>query len=187
MAKKLANTFEVPSLESSSPEYAGLIAKRQELEQGHRDLVAERSRLRKEIEAAEGSGGQRLSPGVAALLGDKEDSVTALSLRLCEVFADIKDNEAATEILRRRLGDARDRASKIIRDGVRQEYASRVAAVTKAAAALHEARMNYLDLRWQFEAEDVSWTALGPLSIAFLGDHTDGHLVRLIRDGGANV
>lgn len=185
--KKTADSYRVPSLAEASPEYSSLIAKRHELEQSYRDLVAERSRLRKEIEVAESSGGPRLSAGVARLLGDGEDSVTALSLRLCEVFVEMKDNEAATEILRRRINEARDRASKIIRDGVRQEYTNRVAAVTSAAAALHEARMNYLDLRWQFEAEDVSWTALGPLSISFLGDHTDGHLVRLIRDGGANV
>jgi hypothetical protein len=83
--------------------------------------------------------------------------------------------------------EAKGPASALVIATARDEYKRRVAAVTKAAAALHEARMDYLDLRWQFEAEDVSWTALGPLSIGFLGDHTDGQLVRLIRDGGANV
>lgn len=186
MAKKAVEGFRVPSLVEVSPAYTALLQKQLELQTRQSALRDERRALEKQLDALPQST-VRVSSRIAELLGDEQDSAPMLRKQIADLRSVERDVEATLEITLRRILEAKGPASALVVAATRNEYASRVAAVTKAAAALHEARMNYLDLRWQFEAEDVAWTALGPLSIAFLGDHTDGHLVRLIRDGGANV
>lgn len=74
LKKKPVDEFRIPSLSEASPEHAALIAKRQELNEQYSALNAERSKLRGEIEKAKAAGGERLPPGVAALLGDDPDT-----------------------------------------------------------------------------------------------------------------
>lgn len=188
MAKKPTNTFEVMGLAEASTEYNGLIEKRQELEKNYRELNAERSKLRKEIEAAKAAGGQRLTAGVARLLGESaEDSVTALSLRLREVVVEMSDSEAATEVIRRRLSDARDRASKVICDGVRQEYQRRLGAMCDAARALEAARQDHDELLDGLDREDVRKDYLQPVRAHFVGDGKVGYFLKEVREHGYNV
>jgi chromosome segregation ATPase len=191
MAKKPTEAFKVPSLESASPEYAALIAKRQELQDRYSALNAERSKLRKDIEAAKAAGGQRLSTGVAALLGeDPVDSVTALSKRLREVVTTMSDVENAQEVLRRRIDEARNVASKIVCDGVSQEYQRRLGAMCDAARALEAARQDHDALLDDLEREDVRKDYLRPVVPFFLGDRRDGKVSYFLREAkgaGYNV
>jgi phage shock protein A len=182
LKKKPADEFRVPSLGESSEEYSGLLAKRQELQDRYHALNAERSKLRKEIEAAKAAGGQRLSAGVAALLGDDEDSVTALSKRLREVVTGMSDVESATEVLRRRIDEARDRASKTICDGARQEYQRRLGAMCDAARALEAARQDHDALLDDLEREDVRKDYLRPVHPHFMGDRRDGKIGYFLRE-----
>lgn len=73
---KPTDDFRIPSLAEASPEFAALVAKQTELHSRYSKLRAERTKLSGEIEAERASGGQRLSPEVAALLGDAPDSLT---------------------------------------------------------------------------------------------------------------
>lgn len=187
LKKKSADAFVVPSLSDASPDYARQLAKLQELNDQQTELRAEKRRVDEAIRQARSVPGEHISASVAALLGDGEDSSVALRQELAELRRRGADLETAIEIQQRRIIDAKSPASALVVAASRDEYRRRVAAVAKAAADLHEARMSYLDLRWQFEAQDVSWTALGPISIAFLGDHTDGPLVTLSKEGGRNV
>jgi hypothetical protein len=186
MAKKPTDEFRVPSLAEASPAYAALLQKQVELQDRQSALREERRALERQLSALPQSTVQ-VSSRVAEILGDEQDSAPMLRKQIAGLRSEESDLEAALEITLRRILEAKGQASTLVIATARDEYRRRVAAVTKAASALHEARMEYLDLRWQFEAQDVSWTALGPLSIGFLGDHTDGQLVRLIKDGGANV
>jgi phage shock protein A len=183
MAKKSTEAFEVPSLETASSEYAALIAKRQELQDRYSELNAERSKLRKDIEAAKAAGGQRLSAGVAALLGeDPVDSVTALTKRLREVATAMSDSEVAIEVLRRRISEERDRASKTVCDSIRQEHQRRLGVVCDCARALESAREEYELLMDALDAEDVRKDFLPPVRASFLGDRRQGRVFYFLKE-----
>src|SRR3954462_4731690 len=113
---KTTETFRIPSLIESDGNYAGLIAKRDELNDRYRELSGERSKLSGDIEAEKAAGGQRLSPGVAALLGDSPDKLTLMSQRMREVATSMDNIEAAQEVIRRRRDEARNGASKVVCD-----------------------------------------------------------------------
>jgi hypothetical protein len=183
LKKKAADEFRVPSLAEADSDYAALLAKQVELLNKQSALRDEINAADKQLREARAAPGERLSDNVAALLGDAPDSAHGLRKNLIELRRQAGEVEAAIEILARRQTAAKPAASALACAASREEYKRRVAAVAKASAALHDARMAYLDLRWQFEAEDVSWTSLGPLSIGFLGDHTDGQLVMLSKAG----
>lgn len=131
---------------------------------------------------AAGDSGPRVSARIAELLGDEADSAPMLQKQAGEIRNQLADVEAALEIVRRRLTDAKGPASTAVCQTVRPEYARRVAAVAKALEALAVARADYDDLRNQFEAEDVAWSSLIPLSLGFLGDSRDGHIPRFMRE-----
>jgi len=167
LKKKPADEFHVPSLSEASPEYAGLIAKRQDLSERYSALNAEHSKLRDEIEKAKKAGGERLSPGVAALLGDAPDSLTMLSQRQHEVVSEMGNIEAAQEVIRRRLDEARNVASKVVCDTMRQEYRRRLGALCEAARALEAARRAHDELLDDLEREDVHLGHLSPVTVTW--------------------
>jgi hypothetical protein len=183
IAKKAVTEFRVPSHAEVSTEYAAALAKQAELHMRQGELRDEFRAVEKQMREAREKPGTRMSEGVAALLGDTPDSAHGLRQRLVEIRRQASDVESAIEIQRRRITEAKPAASALVCAESRDEYKRRVAAVADAAASLHEARMNYLDLKWQFEAEDVSWSSLVALSLGFLGDHVDGHLVALSKVG----
>ncbi|KRE04725.1 hypothetical protein ASE61_07345 [Bosea sp. Root670] len=178
-AASAAQEFRVPSLAEASPEYAGLIAKRDELLAQQSALSAERSDIEQKIAEAPAPA---MRPGVAALLGETSDSTTGLRARLGEVQKLGVDITAALEIIRQRLAVARTSASKAICQTTRAEYGRRVAAIADALKVVGVARAAYDDLRNAFDREDVSWGSLGPLDLRFLGDAREGQVERFIRE-----
>ncbi|SDC02539.1 hypothetical protein SAMN05216337_100154 [Bradyrhizobium brasilense] len=191
LKKKAAEEFRVPGLAESSPEYAALIAKRQELQERYSALNAERSKLRREIEAEKSKGGQRLSSDVAKLLGDDPvDSVSALSKQLREVTTEMGNIESAQEVLRRRIDEARNNASKVVCDTVRQEYQRRLGALCNAARALEAARQDLDALLDQLDAEDIRKDYLRVITPHFMGDRRDGKVGYFLKEcagAGHNV
>jgi hypothetical protein len=179
--KKPTHEFCIPSLAEASPEYAALLQKQADLYALQSKLNGERRDIQKQIDAA-GDSGPRVSARVAELLGDEADSAPMLQKQAGEIRNQLADVEAALEIVRRRLSEAKGPASTAVCQIVKPEYGRRVAAVAKALEAVEAARADYDDLRNQFEAEDVSWTALGPLSLGFLGDPRDSHIQRFLRE-----
>lgn len=176
-----AEPFRVPSLAEASPEYATLLQKQADLLSRQSELNTERRAFEKQI-AAMPSDGQRVSSRVAELLGDPTDSSPMLRKRSAEIRGELSALEEALEVIRRRLTDAKGPASSAICQTVRPEYGRRVAAVAKALEALALARADYDDLKNQFEAEDVAWSSLIPLSLGFLGDPRDGQIPRFMRE-----
>ncbi|MEY9423597.1 chromosome segregation ATPase [Bradyrhizobium japonicum] len=156
LKKKEADAFVVPSLAEASLEYKALLDKQTELQSRYSELHSERAKLRREIEAEEAAGKQRLAPEVARLLGDPADSVTALANRHREVAVEMGHIEVAQETLRRRLSEARNGASKAVCDGVRGEYQRRLGDVCDAAKALEAARERHDELLDDIEREDVN-------------------------------
>jgi DNA repair exonuclease SbcCD ATPase subunit len=191
MKKKPADEFRVPSLGEADPTYAALVAKRDELNERYRGLNAERSRLGHEIEEAKAAGGERLNADVARLLGDSpEGSVSELSRQLREVVIEMGNIESAQEVLRRRIDEARNIASKTVCATVRQEYQRRLGAVCDAAKILESAREQHDALLDDIEREDVSLAHLRPVRAHFLGDRRDGkvsHFLREVSEAGHNV
>jgi hypothetical protein len=166
-----------------SPAYTALLAKRAELEQRQRDNAVERRTLEKQIAAAPRPA---VRPEIAALLGDDPvDDVSAWRKRLRELRGEDADIEAALGVLRGRIADEKSRASRTVCEASREEYARRVGALAKTVATLVEQREAYYELRDQFEAGDIAWTSLGPLSLGWTGDRYDGHAHRFVRDAEA--
>lgn len=190
LKKKETEDFRVMSLGEADAAYAALVSKRNELQNRYTELHAERGKLRREIEAEEASGRQRVSPEVARLLGDSPDSVTALSARHREVAVEMGHIEVAQETLRRRLEEARNGASKAACDGVRGEYQRRLSAVCEAAKALEAARDDHDALLDDLEREDVNLAYLRPVRAHFLGDRGQGrvfYFLKEAREAGFNV
>ncbi|MBM2715475.1 hypothetical protein JQK88_30575 [Mesorhizobium caraganae] len=171
--------FVMPSLEDSSPAYAALIAKRLALNVARDKLQAERRKLEKEIALDTSTA---LRPAIANLLGDDEDSKSHNFKRVAEIHREVANIDSALEVLRERILTERGKASRIVYDAVRPEYGRRVSAVAKALEAVQAARRDYDDLRNMFEAEDIAWSALGPLTLGWLGDPRDGHIPRFLND-----
>ncbi|EIG56186.1 hypothetical protein [Bradyrhizobium sp. WSM1253] len=183
---KPVDDFRIPSLAEASPEYAGLVEKRQELSDRYRELSGERSKLSGDIEAEKAAGGQRLSPGVAALLGDAPDKLTLMSQRMREVATSMDNIEAAQEVIRRRMDEARNGASKVVCDTMRQEYQRRLGAVCAAAKALAGAREEHDALLDDIEREDVNLAYLRPVRAHFLGDRRDGKIGYFLKECAEN-
>ncbi|MCK1420716.1 hypothetical protein IVB14_05165 [Bradyrhizobium sp. 180] len=191
LKKKPADEFIVPSLADSSPEFAALIAKRQELEQNYAKLNTERSKLLEEIKAAKAAGGEHLNSSVARILGDAaKGSIGELSKRLRDIVTEMSNIEDAREVLYRRTGEARDKASKIVCSAVRHEYKRRLAALCDAARALEAAREDHDALIDDLEREDVRLGYLAPITPHFMGDRREGrifHFLKEVREKGYNV
>ncbi|WP_431014687.1 hypothetical protein [Bradyrhizobium pachyrhizi] len=180
--KKNTDAFVVPSLADGSPEYKALVEKQTELQGRYSELYSERTKLRREIEAEEAAGKQRLAPEVARLLGDPDDSVTALSNRHREVAVEMGHIEVAQETLTRRLSEARNAASKAVCDSVRGEYQRRLSAVCEAAKALESARDYHDSLLDDIEREDVNVAYLRPVHPHFMGDRKQGRIFYFLRE-----
>jgi chromosome segregation ATPase len=189
--KKPVDDFRVPSLAEASPEYAALLQKQQGLQQSYSDLNTERTRLRRDIEAEKAAGGQRLAPDVARLLGDDPtDSVTALSERLRKVATEMGNIESAQEVLRRRIDEARNRASKTVCDTVRQEYERRLGNLCKLLVDAEAARQSHDELLDDIEREDVHNGFLRPVHPHFMGDRRDGrvsYFLKEVKEAGHNA
>jgi hypothetical protein len=173
-----AEPYRVPPL-AMHTDYAVLCDKRAGLLVRQSAVRAEKRDVERQIAETPAPALRR---GVAELLEEAADSTTALRARLAELTVLERDIDAALEVLRQRLAVARTAASRAIVEAVRPEYARRVSAVAHALEAVAVARAAYDELRDQFEREDVSWGALGPASLGFLGEARDGHIERFVRE-----
>jgi chromosome segregation ATPase len=178
--KKPADEYRIPSLAEASPEFAALLQKQVELQNRQSELRKERREVEREI-AVLPSATHNVSARVAELLGDEPDSAPMLKKRLAEIRNAERVTEDATEIVRRRLADARGPASVAVCAAVKPEYTRRVKAMVAAVTALHAAREDYESLLNDLVANDVAWTSLVPMQPSFCGDRHDGHLDRYLR------
>jgi len=178
---KKSEPFIVPSLEETDPAYSSLVDRQAKLIDQQNELNTERRAIEKALRA---DTTPQMRPGVAALLGDAEntDSRSSRTKRLAEISAQLRDLELAIEVQRQRIAAARTQASVAVCNAVRPEYSRRVAACAKALEALAAVRAQYDEMRDQFEALDVAWGYLGPVSLGFLGDPRDGHIPRFLHD-----
>lgn len=181
LKKAAAEPYRIPSLAEASPEFAALLHKQNDLYALQSKLNGELRDMQKQIDAT-GDRSPRVSTRVAELLGDAPDSAPMLRKQAADIRKELADVEAAIEIVRRRLTEAKGPASVAACQISKPEYGRRVVAVVRALETLAEARADYDDLRNQFEAEDIAWTALVPMSLGFLGDRHDGHLTRAVKE-----
>jgi chromosome segregation ATPase len=180
---KANEPFRVPSLAEVDSGYAALLQKQAELTARQAELEREKRAVEKAI-AADTS---EVKPEIAALLGDEPGSKALNRRRVAEIRSEIADIEQAVIVLRQRLADARGRASTAVVAASRMEYARRVKAMVEAMRALDAAHREYDDLRFQFEAEDIAWTSLVPMTPAFLGgaNEPDRRIARFMREAEA--
>lgn len=176
---KKSESYRVPAPEDLDGSLAELVRKDAELGAEYSANSADRRDLEKKL-AADTS--PEVNPAVAELLGDAPDAKAGMRKRLGELNQRNSHISAAREVLRRRIGEARSKASIAVTEQARPEYAKRVRRVVDALRSVQEARDSYQELVDQFEALDVQWTRLGPLTLGFLGDRRDGHVQRFIKD-----
>jgi chromosome segregation ATPase len=146
IAKKAVTEFRVPRLDEVSPEYAELLAKRAGLLEKQASLNSSRKDLERQIAALPASSTDRMSPNVAALLGEQPDSRPILTKTLAEVRSTMGEVEAALEIVRRRLGEGLGEASRAACAAVRPEYERRLSEFCQLLEKLDVARQSHDDL-----------------------------------------
>lgn len=179
LSKKPA-PFTVPTMAETDSEYASRLERLTALSVSLSNLNSERHRVDRELAA---SPPPSVRPSVAALLGDDTvDERVALRTRLGEIKRAITDHEAAIELQKQRVDEARGRASQAVCVAVKPEYSRRVAALVKALEEAHAARMELRHLVDDLESDGVSWTSMGVFEPNFLGDRHDGHVQRLARE-----
>lgn len=171
--------YRVPAPETLDSDLADLEARRSAMQIESAANLTEIRTLEKAIAADKSP---EVRPGVAALLGDPVSGKAGMRARLAELYARQRDLDAAQHAMHGRLRDARSKASIAVTDHARPEYRKRVGAIVDALRALKEARESYHELIDQFEANDVTWTRLVPVSLGWMGDRKDGHIDRFIRD-----
>ncbi|MBS3649673.1 hypothetical protein KEU06_13755 [Pseudaminobacter sp. 19-2017] len=170
-----AQAFRVPTLADASPEYAALIEKQAAIQAEQTTLAAERRELEKQIAA---DTAPEVRPAIAELLGDAPGTKALNRKRVAEIVARERDIAAALDVLRGRIGEARTKASRLVCEQIKPEYARRVAAMCKAMEGLDAAHRDYDRLRHDLEAEDVAWLSLIPMAPQFLGaSHEPGRRI----------
>ncbi|WP_445222128.1 hypothetical protein ACKWRH_21125 [Bradyrhizobium sp. Pa8] len=185
--KKNADEFRVLSLAEADPAYAALLQRQSELSALLSKLRSERSDLDKKIEEQPKSA---YSAGVSRLLGDDEGAAPQLRKRRSEVLGEITDVETALVVIKKRLDEARNGASKLVCDNARPEYARRLGALCRLLAEVEVARQSHDELLDDLEREDVNPGYLRIVRPFFLGDRRDGkisYFVKEAREAGHNV
>lgn len=180
LLSKKPPAFAVPTMAETDAEYVSRLERLTSLTSSLAGLNAERRRVDRELAA---SPVPAVRPSVAALLGDEEvDARVALRIRLVEINRSITDHETAIELQKRRVEEARGRASLAVCDAVKPEYSRRVIALVAALETAHAARVDLRRLVDELEADGVAWTRLGVFEPTFLGDQQGGHVQRLARE-----
>ena len=160
----------LPTLSDVSPEYAALVARRDELQaeqHGHRTELAEISRA---ISAA-APATDRAARAARVIDGDQASlSVADLQQRRGGHQRRLADLDAALEVLDDRIREARMTASAIIRDRVEPQHRALVRTICDRLLALHDASRAYHEFVTELNDGQVAWSALRPMFPAFLGD-----------------
>ncbi|HEV7335893.1 MAG TPA: hypothetical protein VGO06_07970, partial [Bosea sp. (in: a-proteobacteria)] len=131
-------------------------------------------RERRALEAAIASDtSPKISPTVAALLGDKPTSIDNHRGRLADIRSELADIETALVIAERRKREFETAASKAICNAARPEMEKRMTALLIALEAVAVANREVNDIVLAVEAEGASPGSLGPVRAHFLGDPRD--------------
>ncbi|WP_234683977.1 hypothetical protein [Bradyrhizobium monzae] len=179
LKKKDVEEFRVPTLGESDAAYAALLQRQSDLSAMLSKLHSERGELEKNIAEQPKSP---YSAGVSRLLGDDEGAAPHLRKRRGEVLGEITDVETALVVIRKRLDEARNGASKAVCDAVRQEYQKRLGVVCDAARALEAARQSHDELIAAIEREDVNLAYLKPVHPFFMGDRREGKVFHFLKE-----
>lgn len=174
--------FHVPALGDLDPVYRDFETRRSLL------LEKQTANTRGQRSVEEKLGARKDAPysdGVAELLGETAsdgETHNGLLQRLTALRAEGRDIEIALSVIARRMEEQRTNANRLVVDASRKEYGRRVAAIAHALQAVAAARAEYDELRFQFEDKDIRWSSLGPMSLGFLGEASDGHVQRVVKE-----
>ncbi|MCC8972158.1 hypothetical protein [Bradyrhizobium brasilense] len=163
--------FAVPTLAEASPKYAEIIERRQNLLTELSSTDAEAARV--EVQVRSGPRELRRAK-VAELVGDQVSAVAVPTPeRLMELRQHVRALKDAVSVLDQRIGEERTRASIIICDQIRPEHHRRAREMCLRLLKLHEAMLSYAELTEALNAEDVSWSHMGPAQLLALGGPRD--------------
>jgi chromosome segregation ATPase len=190
MKKNTVTEFAVPSLADASPDYAALLDKQSELLAQQTELNREKGEIERQYAALPATAADVANERVAALLGEQPDGRPMLKKQHADIRAAIADVESALEIVRRRIADARDPASREVCAAVRPEYERRLAHMCKLLVEVEAARQSHDELLDDLDREDVSKASLRPVTPFFLGDRREGRIFSFLKESkehGFNV
>lgn len=173
--------FRAQSLAEAHADYGRVVDRVTALSSRLTDLRRERRALEAEI-AADTS--PRVSPAVAALLGEEPTPASKARTRLAECLKEASDVETALAIAERRKRDFGSQAGKAVCDAARPEMAKRMAALLSALEAADAANQAVSEVIFAVEAEGASADYLGPVRAYFLGGPIDParQIARFVRD-----
>ena len=184
------NSFAVPSLSKTSPDFAAKLKRRDDMQatlaRAERKSTELRARLNaRRVTATESARAER----VAALLGDGIASDGLDSARLSELDRATADMKLALVELDKRVRTARAAASATICAQVEPEHRLRVRAICTKLCELNDAMADYVALADDMDAQDVVWLGLVPSHATFVGRPNDKdsaigvYLAQAVRDG----
>lgn len=161
----------VPSLESVDPEYADLIARRDELERKRVELTAEHASLYQQcvdITQAEFERNARVGALLDGAVGEQPDP--APHQRCNELAREVGDIARALEVLARRIHDGRLRASAKVCELVAPEHTRRVREICDLLVKLNAAFSSYNDFAAALNAANIHWSStLHPMAAPEFG------------------
>ncbi|MBV8800718.1 MAG: hypothetical protein JO208_13025 [Alphaproteobacteria bacterium] len=173
----------IPTLESVSPEYARLVAKRSELWQRREQLCTERDSIRSKISDVnphvDPGAVERRQKRISTLIGefgtDKSEAAQQPNLqeRLVAARQEIADIEEGLRIIESRVVHAASVASVLVCEQIKPDYEKTVWALLKAAIDLHKANADYTAFVEAMEQKRIGWAALNPIFPTFAGDPRD--------------
>lgn len=174
--------FRVPALGELDSVYKDLETRRSLLIDRQTANTREQRSVQEKLAARPAT---QYSDKVAELLGESGsggESEHGLTEKLKKLQAEGRDIEIALSVIARRLEEQRIQANKLVVEACRKEYGRRVAGVVHALQEVAAARADYDELRFQFEDLDIRWSTLGPMTLGFLGEASDGQIQRVVKE-----
>jgi septal ring factor EnvC (AmiA/AmiB activator) len=160
----------LPTLSEVSPEYAALVARRDELQTEQAGLRTELGDISRAIAAA-APATDRAARAARVIDGDQASlSLADLQERRAAHQRRLADLDEGLEVLDGRVREARMTASAMIRDRIEPQHRALVRTICDRLLALHEASRAYHKFATELNDGTVAWSDLRPMFPAFLGD-----------------
>lgn len=181
--ENIGSTAAPPTLESVSPRYAALVAKREELSAEVQQLTAEGNRLQRLVyEAKDAPAVSDRERRVAELAGRTVPaSRQGDKGRLAEVTVDLDDAKEALRLVEVDLFAAHAEASRLVCDTMQPRHRAIVRRMAAAALEFHAGWQEHDALLDELHARGVALASLRPERPTWAGRHSK------VRDGDLSI
>ncbi|TIP03860.1 MAG: hypothetical protein E5X72_14230 [Mesorhizobium sp.] len=178
MAKTTSVT--IPSLADVDAEYADLVARYASINQRINEIRQEIGSTEAAIAEEAKTGGPRLRPAIAELVGDADASAVDRRKKLRDLRHDEHNHSEALAEIQKRIYARRSFASSAVITAMQAEINKRVGAITVATETALAAQADLESLLRDLEAEGVETDGLRSVKVPFF--LTNGQAARYVAE-----